>query len=153
MSNLFSDSGFMPHSYCLQADPAIIWLMVISNGLVAAAYYAIPVMLVYLTKKKTHLLFNWFSTAFAIFIFACGTGHVMDIIVLFRPMYWLQGFVNCVTAIASIYTAIFLAYYLPIVSAALNDPEALQKLKEIQVQLRDLLQSVSKNVQPHVGNR
>lgn len=153
MSNLFSDQGFMPHSVCLQSDPVMIWLMVLSNGAIAGAYYAIPIMLVYLAKEKTHLLFNWFSTAFAIFIFACGTGHVMDVIVLWRPMYWLQVVINGITAGASIYTAIVLAYYLPIVAAALKDPDALEKIKELQVKVLELLASVTRNVDANIVKR
>ena len=36
-------SDFMPHGFCYMWDPRIVWLHVISDGLIALSYYCIPV--------------------------------------------------------------------------------------------------------------
>ena len=51
-------SEFMPHGYCYLWDPWIIWLHVISDGLITLSYYAIPVILVYFIRKNKDLSFN-----------------------------------------------------------------------------------------------
>ena len=36
---------FLPHGTCYLWNPAVLWLNVISDGLIALAYYTIPVLL------------------------------------------------------------------------------------------------------------
>ena len=35
----------MPHGMCYLWDPVVLWLSVISDSLIAAAYYAIPFLM------------------------------------------------------------------------------------------------------------
>jgi PAS domain-containing protein len=76
---------------------------------------------------------------FALFIVACGTTHVMEILSIWHPMYWLQGVIKAATAAVSILTA---AALIPLVPQALvlPSPEELrradQALKEAQQGLR-----------------
>ena len=147
MSNPFHDPGFVSHSYCLMFDPLVIWVMIASNSLIAAAYFAIPVLIVRLVGRKMHMLLHSFTIAFAVFIFSCGTGHVMDVVVLYYPAYWLQNLVNSITAITSVYTAAMLARYSPSIKRLLDDPESLEGLKDLQGQLSKLLRTMQdKNV-------
>ena len=44
LSNILSTSPFMPHGMCFMWEPGVLWLHVISDLLIAAAYYAIPVL-------------------------------------------------------------------------------------------------------------
>jgi diguanylate cyclase (GGDEF)-like protein len=50
---------------------------------------------------------------FASFIVACGLTHVADIVVIWDPLYWAQGWLNAVTAALSVLTAISLVPLLP----------------------------------------
>jgi len=56
--SLASDS-FLPHGFCFQWKTALIWLDVVSDTLIAAAYLAIPVLLFYFAKKRSDLKFRW----------------------------------------------------------------------------------------------
>ena len=45
---LFSSHGFMPHGFCYQWKPALLWLHGLSDTLIAIAYFSIPIGLLYL---------------------------------------------------------------------------------------------------------
>jgi signal transduction histidine kinase len=121
--------GLAPHGYCLLWDPALIWTHVISDGLIAAAYFSIPLLLWRLVRIREDLQFSWMLSLFAIFIFACGMTHVMGMITLWVPAYGWEGLVKATTAIASLGTAALLVPLLPRL-AAIPSPAALQRANE-----------------------
>jgi hypothetical protein len=84
---LFSGQGFMPHGYCYFWNPGVLWLQVVSDALIALAYYSIPFTLIYFIRKRRDVPFNWMFLCFAIFIIACGTTHLMEILVIWHPVY------------------------------------------------------------------
>ena len=55
--------------------------------------------------------------AFGLFIVACGFTHLMEVVVLWKPFYWLAGDVKLVTAGASVVTAIALPGLIPQIRA------------------------------------
>ena len=56
----------------------------------ALAYYTIPLTLVYFVRRRSDLASHWIFLGFALFIVACGTTHVMEVLSIWRPMYWLE---------------------------------------------------------------
>ena len=110
--SLFS-SDFLPHGTCYLWDPAVLWLNVISDGLIALAYYAIPILLFTFVRKRKDLVFEWIFVAFGIFIFACGTTHVLGVWTVWHATYRLDGIVKAVTAVASLTTAGLMLPLLP----------------------------------------
>ncbi|HLI81642.1 MAG TPA: ATP-binding protein, partial [Candidatus Binataceae bacterium] len=66
---------------------------------------------------------------FVVFIFGCGTTHVMDVWTVVYPAYWLAGIVKAITAVASIATAIALIRLIP-QALALDSEEKFQALFE-----------------------
>ena len=120
----------MPHGMCYEWNPAIIWLNVISDGLITLAYYSIPLTLVYFVRKRKNLQFSWIFICLALFIVACGTTHFMEIWDIWHPVYWLTGSIKAFTAAVSILTAILLIYLVP-TALALPSPEELTKAHHI----------------------
>ncbi len=110
---LFSTSGFMPHGMCYEWDPGIIWLHVLSDGVIALAYYSIPLTLIYFVRKRKDLTFDWIILCFAVFIVACGTTHLMEIVNIWHPTYRLSGLIKAITAATSIVTALLLVRLIP----------------------------------------
>jgi len=45
LRRLLDSSTLSPHGICLLWRPELIWLHVVSDGLIAAAYFSIPVAL------------------------------------------------------------------------------------------------------------
>ncbi len=102
----------------------VIATHLVSDALIAVAYFSIPVGLLYFVRKRKDLDFNWMLVLFALFIVLCGTTHIFSILAIWQPLYRLEGIVKLLTGIASIATAILLWRLIP---AALSLPS----LKEI----------------------
>src|SRR6266478_5509410 len=102
ISETISAGPFLPHGFCYQWKAALIWLHVVSDILIAIAYFAIPVALIYFTKKRRDLPFRWMFLCFGVFITACGATHVMEVVTLWVPAYWTSGAIKVVTALASL---------------------------------------------------
>src|SRR6266511_2185551 len=97
---LFS-SDFMPHGGCYFWDPAVLWLNVISDSLIALSYYTIPLVLLVFARRRRDLTFQWVFVAFATFILACGTTHLMGVWTVWPATYRLDGLIKALTAVAS----------------------------------------------------
>jgi signal transduction histidine kinase len=110
---LVSGDGFMPHGMCYLWRPDVLALHVIADALIALAYFSIPFTLLYFVRRRHDLKFQWMFVSFAVFIIACGATHVMEIVVIWHPLYWLSGGIKAVTALASVPTAILLVRLVP----------------------------------------
>ncbi len=106
-------SDFMPHGTCYFWNPPVLWLNVVSDGFITAAYYAIPVLLIIFFRKRKDISFRWIFVAFAVFIVACGTTHLMGIWTVWHGAYRLDGLIKAITAAASIVTTVMLVPLLP----------------------------------------
>ncbi len=122
--NFFNSDDFMPHGHCFLWKPGILWLHVISDAVVALAYYAIPLALLYFVRHSKDLPFKNLFLLFATFIVLCGTTHLMSIWVLWYPDYAVEGVIKALTAAASIGTFFVTLKLIP-VALKLVTPENL----------------------------
>ncbi len=129
-SRLFS-SDFMPHGYCYLWRPGILWLNAVSDSTITLAYYFIPLALLYFVRKRRDLPFHWMFLLFGLFIFSCGTTHLMEVWTLWHGTYRLAGLIKAVTAAASVVTA---ALFVPLVPRALSLPSP-EQLRRANVEL------------------
>jgi len=106
-------NGFMPHGYCFLWRPGVLWLHVISDAGIAAAYYCIPVVLAYFIRRRRDLPFPAVFWMFCAFILLCGATHVMSIWVLWHPDYYVEGWIKAATAVVSVATMIMLFFDMP----------------------------------------
>jgi hypothetical protein len=113
IQKLFSSDGFMPHGHCYTRDPRLVWLHVVSDSLIALAYFTIPLTLIYVARKRKDLPFEWMFVCFGVLILACGATHAPEVWTLWTPTYWLSGMMKAITAAASIATAILLLKLIP----------------------------------------
>jgi signal transduction histidine kinase len=144
LERLFSTKDFMPHGMCYEWDPTVIGLHVVSDALIALAYYSIPLTLVYFVRKRKDLAFDWMFVCFAIFIVACGTTHLMEILNIWKPTYWLSGLIKALTALVSVATAILLIRLVP-QALALPSPEQLRKSNAaLQNEIHERMEAVKK---------
>ena len=106
--------SFLPHLYCYLGNTRLIWLHVTSDLLIGLSYVAISSTLAYLVwRERQSIPFSWMFIAFGAFIIACGFTHFMEVLVIWKPVYWLSGRVKLVTALASLTPAIVLPTLVP----------------------------------------
>ena len=129
---LFSSQGFMPHGHCYLWQPGTLWLNVGSDGLIAAAYFAIPVSLYSFVKRRiAEIPFPGVFLMFAAFILLCGSTHLMEIWTVWNPAYRLSGALKLLTGIASLATTIALVRLMPL-ALDLRSPRELRKEVELR---------------------
>jgi PAS domain S-box-containing protein len=113
----FFNGDYMPHGHCYLWKPEILWINVISDSLIALAYFSIPFVLFYIIKKRSDWQFSRLFILFSLFIFMCGVTHVMGIITIWQGFYGLHGLFKFITALVSVITAIALVKLLPSILA------------------------------------
>ena len=116
---LFNGAAFMPHGTCLLWRHDLVAVHALGDGLIALAYFSIPVALVVFARRRTDLEYKWLFGLFAAFILACGATHLLGVVTLWQPIYGVQGVVKLATAFISLATAIVLW---PIIPKALAIP-------------------------------
>ena len=126
----------MPHGYCYLWDPRILWLHVISDGLITLSYYCIPVVLIYFIRKNRDLPFHRIFWMFGAFILACGTTHLIEIWNVWHGSYLLAGIIKAITAAVSVVTA---AMLIPMVPRVISLPGRIH----LQEEVRKLEQEIS----------
>ncbi|MTJ07405.1 ATP-binding protein [Anabaena sp. UHCC 0204] len=134
-TNLFTSSPFIPHGHCYLWKTDLVWLHLVSDLVIALAYYSIPATLFCFVRKRRDLPFHWMFLLFSGFILACGTTHIMEIWTLWYPTYWLSGLIKAVTAMLSLVTALELIPLVP-QALALKSPSQLEQAnRELQTQI------------------
>ena len=120
LTSLFTGAPwFMPHGHCYLWTPGLVWLHVVSDTLIGAAYVLISLVL-YALVRRIQLPFGTMIVAFGVFIGACGLTHFMEVWNVWYSAYWLAGGVKAVTALASVATGLFLVKLRPTVVAVAN---------------------------------
>jgi PAS domain S-box-containing protein len=138
LTGLFAQENFIPHGFCLLWEPQLLWLHLISDSIIAVAYYTIPFALIYFISKRQDLAFRGIFALTGAFILACGTTHVMGVVTLWYPAYWLDGMVKLFTAVISLCTAVAMWRIMP---QALALPSTAQ------------LEQANRNLEHEIGER
>jgi PAS domain S-box-containing protein len=116
-----SSSTYLPHGFCFLWNPRLLWLHVLSDSVIFVSYTVIALTLTLLIIRLRQMIgFKSIFLLFGTFILACGFTHLIEVIVLWRPLYWLQGDVKLLTACASLITAIVLPFCAPQIKAVLT---------------------------------
>jgi signal transduction histidine kinase/CheY-like chemotaxis protein len=113
MNNGDGIQQFMPHGMCYLWNPGLLGLHVISDALVAFAYFSIPLILLFFLRKRGDFPFPGLVAMFGIFIVACGVTHLLEIYTIWHPIYWVSGAAKAFTAVVSLATAVVLVRIVP----------------------------------------
>lgn len=127
--SMLPTAHYMPHGQCYLWQTPLVSLHVVSDLLIAIAYFSIPAMLVYFVRRRRDTPFRRMFLLFGAFIAACGVGHVLDIWTLWFPNYWVSGVERAMTAFISCLTAIKLVEWMP-QFLALRSPQELEQLNQ-----------------------
>src|ERR1700722_15184702 len=111
------EQNYIPHGVCLLWQPGLLWLHVFSDAVIALSYYTIPFALIWFVTKRHDLAFRGIFVLTSAFILACGTTHVMGVVTLWYPDYWLDGTIKLFTALVSVGTAFAMWQVMPVALA------------------------------------
>ncbi len=111
---LFDASDFMARWQCGRWTGFHGWVYIISDLLIFTAYFTIPILIYFYLRKKVDIKFKGIGVLFILFIFFCGSTHLLDAIIFWYPAYRLNGFLLICTAIVSWITVIGLVKVLPV---------------------------------------
>ncbi len=144
-----SASSLMPHAVCWRADQHLIWTMVISNAITFLSYTTICLTLLALARRTRGIFIarDWifFLTGFALFIVACGSTHLMEVVTTWSPMFWVDAWANILTAALSGYVALQLIRRLKTISFGINDyAERLARTEDEKAQMQESLMAAQK---------
>lgn len=149
--------SFAPHGNCYLWQTNLIGLHAISDGLIALAYFAIPTSIVYLFGQRNDLPFKNIFVLFAVFIISCGVTHLMEVVTLWYPFYWVSGTLKAFTALISLYTVVEIILYWPTILAwpspaqleAVNEQlkEEIAERKDAEEKVKKLNQQLEKRVE------
>lgn len=98
-------ASLLPHAFCITGTPSLLWLHLVSDGLIAVAYLLIPWAMLNFIRQRQDLPFGWIAWVFGAFILACGMTHALEMWTLWEPVYWYSGVLKAFTAAVSLATA------------------------------------------------
>jgi hypothetical protein len=94
-------SAYMPHLYCYLGNTRLAWTHAIADSVIGLAYLVISGTLGYLLYRgQRDLPFHRLFFAFAVFIIACGSSHLLEAVTVWIPVYVLSATIKVITAIA-----------------------------------------------------
>lgn len=129
ISNLLFSKDYIPHGHCYLWQSSLVWLHLLSDSLIALAYYSIPILLLYFIRQREDIPFKGIFVLFSAFIISCGTTHLIAVLTFWYPAYWVSGVLKAITAFISCYTAIELFPILP-QALCLPSPTALKQINQ-----------------------
>lgn len=102
LMRLWAQWGLVPHRYCLINNPMLVWSTAATNLVIAFVYFATPTAMLALVRAVPGIFFSpRLVYLYACFIALCGLTHVMIVVTLFYPAYYLQLGVDLACAIGS----------------------------------------------------
>jgi len=116
--------SLMPHAVCWRQDPHLIWTMAVTNSITFLSYLSICLTLFYLARRTRRVIvrdWGWFVVGFALFIVACGSTHLLDVITTWTPIFWVDAWTNIVTSVLSALVAVMLIRRVAAIGFGIND--------------------------------
>ena len=130
-------NSLMPHAVCWASDPRLIWTMAVTNFVTFLSYLTLAMTLLYLVRRTGHTLvrdWGYFVVGFALFILACGSSHLLEVITTWSPLFWIDAWTNILTSILSAYVAIMLIWRVSKIAYGINDYAARLERTEAEKQ-------------------
>ena len=122
-------TNYMEHGFCLNWEKSLVFLHVGSDIITGISYYSIPIAMFYFAYKRRDIPFIRLFLMFAVFILSCGTTHFFAAYTIYRPEYWMEGYVKAFTALVSALTAVI---FIPRIPDAINFPSIVKTLEEVK---------------------
>jgi signal transduction histidine kinase len=114
-TGLFNTDNWPPRWHCGTWTDFHGWLYLLSDVGIWAAYFAIPLLLIILLRKRSDIPFHKIFSLFIAFILLCGLTHLVDAATFWWPVYRFNALLRFITAVVSISTVFALYKVLPMI--------------------------------------
>jgi signal transduction histidine kinase len=145
---MFDHNSLMPHAVCWATDPRLIWTMAVTNFVTFLSYLIIASTLIYLVRRTGRILvrdWGYFLVGFALFILACGSTHLLEVITTWSPIFWVDAWTNIITSILSALVAVMLIQRVTKLAFGINDyADRLSNTESQKLQVEESLLSAQK---------
>lgn len=144
-ARLFETADWPPRWHCGNWTKFHGWLYIISDISIWLAYFAIPILLFLIIRKRNDIPFPRILWLFIAFILLCGSTHLLDAIIFWWPAYRLSALIRFITGVVSLFTVFALYKLLPLIYRlrTLDELEAqIVERKKAEEELR--IQQISK---------
>lgn len=112
---------FPAYISALHWTSSLLWLHTVSDVTIFVSYLVISGSLGVMVWRQRHEIpYKWVFLAFGALLLGCGFTHLMNVVVLVYPLYWLSGDVKLITAVASLTISLMLPFLLPRVGRTLE---------------------------------
>ncbi len=113
ISGVFSTADWPARWVCGKWSEFHGWLYIFSDLLIWASYFAIPILMIILVKRRNDLPFRGVIYLFIAFIVLCGLTHLFDALLFWWPAYRVSAIIRFITGIVSATTVVALYKVLP----------------------------------------
>jgi nitrogen-specific signal transduction histidine kinase len=138
---MFQSVG-LPQGFCFLWNPALLWLHILSDSLIALAYFLIPIALVRIGLGRKDFRFNGIFFCFSAFIILCGLTYGMEVVTLWHPVYWASGTLKAATAAISM-GALAMLWRLEPVTLAIPGKGNQRKMAQANRRMASVLESAT----------
>lgn len=107
-------STLTPHGACLLWKPELIWINVVSDALLAVAFFVTAFVLgFFVWRRRRDVLFRGVFWIFAVFATFCALTRLLSILTLWVPVYDIESLVKGFLALVSLLVTAALLFLLP----------------------------------------
>jgi signal transduction histidine kinase len=117
--------------------------MVVTNAITFLSYLSICLTLLYLVRRTRKVFardWAYFVVGFALFIVACGSTHLMEVVTTWVPWFWIDASANILTAALSAWVAAMLIRRASTIGFSINDYAA--RLADTENEKRRMMESL-----------
>jgi hypothetical protein len=68
--------------------------MVVTNAITFLSYLSLALTLFYLARRTRRVIARdwlWFVVGFGLFILACGSTHLLEVVTTWTPIFWVDA--------------------------------------------------------------
>lgn len=126
MDQLLGTEGFNPLGLCFKWDVTLLVMIVVGNMLAAAAFFAMPIVLLSYLRRSQLKSYHWVFFLFSAACFACGAAHGIKIWTVYQPVFGLEASFDLVSGLAFLSTVVVMWPLIPKV-LAMPQPAQMEK--------------------------
>src|SRR5688572_29992323 len=104
LQKLFDPQGFLPLGECFSWQQDVLITNVVGDSVIALIYFSVPFILFILSKRRAFFIHKYIFVVFTLFIWVCAFRHVLNIITVWEPVYYLQGVFKLITSFLAVIT-------------------------------------------------